>query len=278
MKELLALLFLCQSLCTAAKENLDAKAHAIFAEGKRLYTSEMASWYGTDLFAELYRDKEKVGGYFSYAENDKARCVFYSKGESPKVIWTITFDSTFNVKTANIDNRERELDNMEREFYTIREAAKAIIKSDTFFKVYKDTNLNLIPDLYDGARKVYILTSPEKNGVILLGNDYLLTFHKTGSLKSKKQLHRNLIPIAYSNDTLEKQTMHTHLPETGDFITPTDVCTLMLYGRFTHWKQHYVTSSKYISFWLFRNNNLIILPKSVIRKINEHQEKTEPEK
>lgn len=71
-------------------------------EGKKLYASEMASWYGTDLFVEKYKDRDKIGGYFSYVDNPKkSTCVFYGKGENPKIIGTMIFDETYNVNTAD---------------------------------------------------------------------------------------------------------------------------------------------------------------------------------
>lgn len=41
------------------------EAQPIVAEGKLLYRTEMASWYGTDLFWENYKNRENIGGYFS---------------------------------------------------------------------------------------------------------------------------------------------------------------------------------------------------------------------
>ncbi len=145
MKTMLTLLLVAAGYLFAGQKDLDAEEWAIVAEGMRLYKSEMASWHGTDLFAALYRDKEKVGGYFSYVADDQATCIFYDKAEIPRVLWTITFDSTFDVKTANIDITERPLTAAELELYTIRTAAMQKIQSDTLFKVYENTNLNLIP-------------------------------------------------------------------------------------------------------------------------------------
>jgi hypothetical protein len=50
--------------------------------------------------------------------------------------------------------------------------------------------------------------------------------------------------------------MHSHLPESGDFSTATDICTLMLYAQITKWKQHIVVSKK-IYFHLELRNQLI---------------------
>jgi len=46
------------------QDNPTEQAKPIVDEGKRLYRSEMASWYGTDLFLERYKDRANIGGYF----------------------------------------------------------------------------------------------------------------------------------------------------------------------------------------------------------------------
>ncbi len=100
MNKTLTIILTLIAVSVFGKKNPTEEAQPIVAEGKLLYRSEMASWYGTDLFLEKYKDRENIGGYFSYIENDTAKCVFFSKGENPKVIGTISFDSTYNVKTA----------------------------------------------------------------------------------------------------------------------------------------------------------------------------------
>ncbi|MBS0647037.1 MAG: hypothetical protein JSR97_10680 [Verrucomicrobia bacterium] len=264
------------------QDNPTEQAQPIVAEGKRLYKSEMASWYGTDLFLENYKDRANVGGYFSYSENEVAKCVFFSKADKPKVIGTISFDSTYNTKTAKIDLTERDFTPNENDLYAIRKIALVTINSDTLFKTYKNTNLNLIPLINGNEKKVYVLTGPEQNGVVIFGNDYLLTFDKDSNLTSKKQLHRNIIPINYDGKEEEGKeiegTIHSHLPETGDFITATDICTLMLYEKFTKWKQHNVVSQIYLNIWNCLTDQLTVIPMSTIDKINKDQEKRNKKK
>lgn len=128
-------------------------------------------------------------------------------------------------------------------------------------------------------RKVYVLTGPKQNGVVLFGNDYLLTFDKNNKLTLKKQLHKNLIPINYGgkdkegNPLISDEAIHSHLPETGEFITATDICTLMLYGKFAKWKTHNVVSSKYLNIWNCETNELSVIPIDVIKKIQKEQKK-----
>ncbi len=99
------------------------------------------------------------------------------------------------------------------------------MRSDTLFQIYENTNLNLIL-ISNGEKKVYILTGPQQSGVVIFGNDYLVTFDKANKLIGKKRLHKNIIPLPYEGTDDEKKTegtVHSHLPETGDFITATDI-------------------------------------------------------
>lgn len=252
------------------------KAKPIVAEGKRLYKSEMASWYGTDLFLENYKNRENIGGYFSYSQNDIAKCVFFSRADRPKVIGEISFDSTYDTRTAKVNLTERDFNPFETDLFTIRKKTFAEINSDTvLFKTYQNTNFNVIPLINDNQKKVYVLTGTAQSDVVIIGNDYLLTFDKDNNLTSKKQLHQNIITMHYGGKEEEgKQiegTMHTHLPETGEFITATDICTLMLYGKFAKWKQHNVVSKEYLNIWNCQTDELVVIPMNTIRKISEDQ-------
>lgn len=277
MNRALTIILTFLSLSVFGQSNPTEQAQPIVAEGKLLYKSEMASWYGTDLFLENYTDRENIGGYFSYTDKELAKCIFFSKADKPKVIGTITFDSTYNTKTANVILTEREFTKTENDLYEIRKLALTEINSDTLFKTYKNTNLNLIPLINGSDKKVYILTGPQNNGVVIFGNDYLLTFDNNNKLLIKKQLHKNIIPVSYGGKEEEYKksigAMHSHLPETGEFMTATDICTLMLYEKFAKWEQHIVVSEKYMNIWSCKTDQLTVIPRDVVEKINKDQEK-----
>jgi hypothetical protein len=275
-KLLLTLSFVTFQVAFAQNDNTDA----IVAEGKRLYHSEMASWYGTDVFLEKFKDqRENIGGYFSYESQGSSKCIFYSKEQTPTVLATITFDSTYNIATVKVDNTPRGFTQYEQDLASLRVKAMEVINSDTLFKSYNNTNLNLIPIISAGERRAYVLTGPKTSGIVILGNDYLLTFDQDNNLTSKRQLHRNIIPIEYGKGDQEVfGTMHSHLPETGEFITATDICTLMLYGKFANWKQHIVVSENHISIWDFQSNQLATLTKEAWERINKGTEKRKKKK
>lgn len=277
MNKILAFLLTLLTLSVFGQNNPTEEAQPIVIEGKLLYKSEMASWYGTDLFLENYKDKEKIGGYFSYTDSNISKCVFFSKVDNPKVIGTMSFDSTYNTKTAMISLTEREFTKKESDLYEIRKLALTEINSDTLFKTYKNTNLNLIPLINGKDKKVYVLTGPQNSGVVIFGNDYLLTFDDNNKLLVKKQLHKNIIPVYYSGKEEEDKksigAMHSHLPETGQFMTATDICTLLLYEKFAKWEQHIVVSEKFMNIWSCKTDQLTVIPREVLDKINKDQEK-----
>ena len=276
MNKAILLLLIIISHAAKAQENPTSLAQPIVDEGKRLYRSEMASWHGTDIFLEKYKNRENIGGYLSYTDGSNATCIFFSKSETPVVIGTMTFDSTYNLSNAKTDLAERPFTSTEQVLYAIRKEAMITINADTMFKTYKNTNLNLIPIITGNEKKLYVLTGTSQHGVVIFGNDYLLTFDKDNKLITKKALHKNIIPVHFGGKEEENKevigTMHNHLPETGDFITATDICTLMLYEKFTPWKQHNVVSAKYLNIWDCLKDHLIVIP--IGDKIKKNEKKS----
>ncbi len=283
MKRIFFLFLTFVSLSAGAQTDLQTRIKTVVDEGKRLYRSEMASWYGTDLFLVNYKSRTNVGGYFSFTtKEDVSKCVFFSKAEKPKVIGTISFDKTFNPELAKIDLNEREFTAIENDLYVLRKVALATINTDTLFKRYSNTDLNLIPLVYNNEKKVYVLTGPKQGGAVILGNDYLMTFDSNNQLIARKPLHKNIIPVPYagkqSDGTEIVSTIHSHLPETGDLITSTDICTLMLYEKFAKWKSHKVVSQKYLSTWDCAKDELTVVEMGAVEKMLKEQENANPAK
>jgi hypothetical protein len=266
-----AITFLLFTLNASAQKDPNEMARPIVEEGKMLYRSEMASWNGTDLFLEKYTDKGNIGGYFSYADGDSTRCIFYSKEDKPKVLGMITFDSTYDTSVASLNLSERSFSKKEKDLFVIREAAKKLMLTDTLFESFNNTSLNLIPIIVKGERRVYILTGAEKTGVVIFGNDYLLTFDNDGKVLTKKKLHANILPSYYGEKDGKKSvgSIHSHNSQTGDFITATDICTLMLYEKMADWEQYVVLSEHYVNIWNCKTNTLTVRPRESEKEMKE---------
>lgn len=262
---ILLFIFVCFTKSFAQKKDLVKIADSITNEGRVLFRSEWASWYGTDIFMDKCKNKrDQVGGYISYDTGEGLNNIFFSKGPDPVVLGTTSFGYDFNADNYKSDTVNRKLTPAEMELYTIRQTGLKRINSDTIFKRFNNTNLNLVPIVNNGTKRVYVLTGPTVSGVVVIGNDYLIDFDDQDSIKTVKRLHKNIIPITYSKATADSNktvlaSMHTHLRESGDFITAADICTLMLYEKFTTWNQHIVTSQRYASIWDCKSDKLVIL-------------------
>lgn len=239
-------------------------------EGKELFLLEKTAWMGSDILHEVHKSPEKIGGYFSYREGEGTRCIFLSKEKNPKVIASVSFDAAF-VETKTVVNlTERVLYSEEKVLYEMRRKALSEFNTDSLFKTYSNSSINLMPMIYNGQRKVYILTSPTKEGVLLFGNDYEILFDKDNNIVSKEALHKSLIPISYEGRAgLAKASVHSHVEGKSEFITVTDICALMLYQNFIPWHKHYVLSSRYVSVWNCKSNSLTIVTREEFDKLKE---------
>ena len=94
----------------AARDAIDRATDSIQTEGKALYRSEWASWYGTDVFLEKCAAKKALsGGYFSYETEDRLINIFFSKGDTPVVLASISFGKDFDPGKYKLDNIPRQL-------------------------------------------------------------------------------------------------------------------------------------------------------------------------
>jgi len=261
-------------------QNLEKIAQEITDEGVQLYRSEMASWYGTDVFLENYKKRDNIGGYFSYIKDDEVpTCVFFSKED--KVIGTISFPTDYKPENSKLDLTEREFTDVEKEYFTIRKATHERIKNDTIFKFYNNVNFNIVPIINKNKnKKVYVLSGTSLNNLVLFGNDYLLDFNQDNSVKKVQRLHNSLLSFKIYDEKVGKTVsgVHSHVLEDWPYITPTDICTLMLYQKFTNWESYTVISKKYTSLWNTKSNHLVIIKTDVLKKIDEDQKKRHPEK
>lgn len=256
--------------------DLKKKADEIKTEAFKIYRSEKASWLGTDIMQEVYDSgmPSNLKGYFSYATEDAVRCVFYSNDSVPKILLTIEFDTSFNAEKTTVADYAREFSEREKEYYLLRLTTDSILRKEVrFFKYYKNTNYNIIPIIDKQSKRVYILTATTTAGTILFGNDYLLEFDSNNQLTSKTKLHNNLISIPTDTTGEVVSGYHTHIGKTSEFITPTDICTILLYSPYVKWSTYNVISGKHISIWSNETNNLVILSNKTLKKIDDSERK-----
>jgi hypothetical protein len=272
MKSLFTFTFLILiSISSYGQGKIEKLKNQVLKEGFLLYESEKASWHGSDFFLEKFTDRSKIGGYVSYTDGNNPKCVFFSKEDNNKVIGTITFDANFNLSNVTTDLTERPVSDLEKEYLDLRVKAYDRINNDTIFKHYKNTNYNIVPLISGKEKRVYVLTASTENGKIVIGNDYLIEFNSKGDVKKTERLHKGMLLFEFGDK--EKKIVgasHSHLPEYNEIITPTDICTSMLYQDFTHWETHTVISKKYVSIWNCEKRELVIITKKAWERISKN--------
>lgn len=230
----------------------------VLEEGKLLYRLEKASWYGTDLFLEILSHKrENVGGYLSY-QNEKNQVIniFFERENPFRIIVRFIFEELPQNNQIMIDTLNHIATTLEKDLITIRQnAIKELSKNkDGFFSFYKNSSPNPIPLIHKEKRQVFILTGPTVSDVVIIGNDYLLTYNKKNKLVKKEKIHNSILEYPYH---AEGPTYHSHV--LSDLITSTDICTLLLYKDHVEWKQHYVISKKYVSIFDLEKETLVVI-------------------
>lgn len=270
MKYIYLVLLVLVSYTQLAASSNDSTSNAIMAEGKWLYRLEKASWYATDYFLEKFSNKkDSLGGYVSYQNNDKIVSIFYSRYDSSHILARFTFDFLPREKPLLVDVLNSTPTPEEIGLITIRQDAFRRIYSDTtgFFRSYKNTSFNLIPINNQIGKKVFVLTGPGESGIVLIGNDYLFTYKANNEFVKQEKLHNSLITFPYKGKE-DKVSATTHSHILSEYITSTDVCTLLLYKDFLEWNQHIVISKDYVSILDLGKESLIILTKEAFNKIN----------
>lgn len=273
MNKLITLFFLLLSLHLYGQKVPEKELAEIYAEGVKLFELEMASWVGSDIFVELEQAPRNAVGYFSYADGPKVVCLFYTDEKPSKVACTITFEEDFNPENAEVDLQSRELTAKEKKIHLLRERAISILMKDERVTYVENASLNLIPILDGKESKVYVLTGPKEHGKVLFGNDFMLTFNEKGDLKDFHAFHQNLMVVPAEVEEGAEASVHTHLASSGDLMSPTDVCTLLLYSESVEWNAHMVISDKFITVWTKGQNGLQAIPTKVIEKMKEIEEK-----
>ncbi len=269
----------------AQKKDIDVNIKkiekTILNEGINLYQLDMTATIGVKIFSHELPDLiENTMGYFSYKEGSFYKCVFYNKLADPQILATISFDSLFNMKRVAINTTLRPMNFLERDLYNMRERAIDDIKRDTtFYKLYSFTSTTLIPVINPENKRVYILTKSDDSTTVIFGNDYQIDFDNANFILSRKMLHNEFVTIEaaskdpYVDENLEG-VMHKHTAESGEFMTATDVCVLLLYQKKNRWGHHVVMGQNYVSVWYCDTNELETVTRKTWLKYNKPEKET----
>lgn len=232
---------------------------SIIKEGRTLYLYEKVSWNGTDEYRAKATNKD-VMGQFVYKDGDYFNSIFFQKADS-----TCRFEYRFDTNTllATTTDSIRKLTPTELAW---------IAKRDVFMKTVNDyidsltildpsfgtLNAEIIP-INEHITRLYLIQGTSKNGIIPMGNDYSFDFNNDNHLVQFRRYHRSFIPINMPEGLEVRSFTHSHLAD-NPYITPTDICTFLLYGRDIYkMKEFSILSLAYGCTFIFSDEKNMIM-------------------
>lgn len=205
---------------------------SIIAEGHNLYFSEKINWVATDYLFEKYTE-EDVGGSLTSFQDSLFSCIFCDKKMENCILelrWRVTNDG---IQEMKIDSpralTQKEKDEIERKNRLVLKIFE--FYSDSIASIqpeYGQLNFDFLP-VNENITRVYILQGITLEGILPWGNDYGIDIDKNENIVRFWKYHRSFIPVQIEAGK-EGIPMHSHL-EDNPFITPTDICNFLLYGR-----------------------------------------------
>ncbi|MDP5076451.1 MAG: hypothetical protein NWQ19_00090 [Nonlabens sp.] len=247
--------------------------NAIMDEALTLLRNEQASWEATDHFLANYPEKvDLLIGYLSYVEesNNVVSTIFY--GENNTILARYSYNNVPSSKPDGIFTVNVQPNELELELIAMRTQAMKDYQENTSntYLYYENVSPNIIPLIYNNKRLVYIIMGTTE-AQMLLGNDYKLDFNKKNEITSRTKLHNSLIPFNYGDTDNALSSVHSHI--VNAVIDVTDICTLLLYKKYTGIKQHYVISKKFVSILDLEKESLLIITRKAWDKMNESEKK-----
>lgn len=264
MKTTKTLVLFCFVLTSISLFAQNKKAEEVLEEGKLLFRLEKGSWYGTDHLVENYSSKtDSLGGYLSYeTEENTINTIFFNRYNPDEILVRYMFGETPGKEPKRVDLANRKATDLEKDLIALRLDATNQVNTDVdgFFSHYENTSLNFIPVIKGKERHVFILTGPQVSGVVLLGNDYKLTYNSKNKMKSKMKIHNSLLQFSSSGtEDIEDVSNVIHSHVVTDLISSTDICTLLLYRDYVEWKLHIVVGKKNVSLFDMENAELVTI-------------------
>lgn len=288
------------SPCAWSQKASQKTADKILEEGQVLYTLEMANVTSLDVFYDKEYDPKLAKGYFSFFDKDTIKTIFYREidtasamfkaNDSLKKLIKDRFDLLIVSKTMRYLNKninkqkvyvfenDRKITDYEKKLFDIRFKIFKLFNDDpVMFVKYEKSNLSIVIRDHKKHFEAWVTNVFSDLSFVPVGNDYWFKFDKEGNLLEKKVLHKKLIPLdpmyyGKKNDEV-KATYHNHKGEEAEeFITPTDVCVLLLFKPSLKWDMHYVYGEKYVSVFNLYKNTLSIIDKKTFEQDSKPKE------
>ena len=205
----------------AIEEILDS----ICAEGYNLFTAECVNWISTDSLLAHFR-AEEIGGKIMWQPTIDTWSVVFTDKEKNESILEFKYDIDSKERSISLVPRPLswfEKQAMEKKNLMYKNAVEQYGDSLRYNPEYGRLNFDYIR-IDDNTTRLYIVHGVERAGIIPFGYDYSIDFDNDCNIKAFRRYHNSFLP--QPNDAVS--ITHSHL-KNNPYITPTDICTFLLY-------------------------------------------------
>lgn len=224
-------------------------ADSILAEGLRLYGYEKVAWMTSDSANTHCKNLDDMGGYVVYEEGDVFTSIYTDKKEENVVFCGKGKLDAFK-RELQWSNEVRPLSNVEKE--ALNAKIKCIQKlsesyGDSIYNMPSAKgNLNIDIIKRTEGYRLYILQGTILHGIIPYGNDYIVDYDNDFNITSFKRCHKGFLALPVESGKKVESSMHSHTPD-NPYMSVTDVCTSLLYGRDLYGIQTFIVLSTYFT-------------------------------
>ena len=259
-----------------AEAELSAIVDSILDEGLRLYSFERISWQASDSAMAHCPALAQVNGSGVVVDSVSFTHFFTRDDEV-----VFSYKSDLSNENVSWDNTVRPITDAERNARDERKRCirLAIESYGDSLRASGNVNVDVIwvsPDLI----RVYFLQSTTKNDVVPIGNDYSVDISPDMKPLAFRRYHHSYLeqPAYVDGEKVVDGLAHSHTPD-NPYITPTDICNMMLYGRDLYGlNTYYVLSTAFkqsiIQIFTAANPKITTMDfdefKSLMDKINNH--------
>lgn len=241
----------------AIGQDFEKLSKEILTEGIELYRNERASWISTDSVPE--QDRELVNGYFTNKNGENYISIYVDKTDK-NAVYKFTFQPVGDLE-IQLTQTEKNIPLSTTEMNILKVRKKAAGLSSMWYVQFGYTqivNPNVI--IYQTAPEfvVYVIPGAKQNGLLPIGGDLKMTFKPDGELDKLDAIHNNLIPFETHTPEETAYLGHEHRGKrlAKEYMTSTDVCTLLLYRNYLKENKHLSVHKRYISEFYYTNHVL----------------------
>ncbi|MEP2668686.1 MAG: hypothetical protein ABJH04_06820 [Cyclobacteriaceae bacterium] len=259
MKNTFLLILAVQAFCLFGQD-LEQVSNEILQDGIQMYRNERASWISTDYIPE--KDKSLVNGYFTYFNGENFISIYFDPSNK-NAVYKFTFQPMGEIDIEMLKTEQNiPLTKMELGILKVRK--KAVGLSVMWYKQFGYTqivNPNVIIHKTSPQYEVYVIPGAKIPDLIPIGGDLRMTFKSDGELDKIDAIHNNLIPFeAETSGKVYLSHEHKGRRLEKEYITSTDICTLLLYRDYVMEEKHTVVHRKFISEFYAKEVRLLIRP------------------